>query len=149
MSAYSGHLSRPCALAALLGLTAASTAQSAGPLDLSWCTIDGGGGIASNGGFALAGTIGQPDAGIMDDGAGLVMLSGFWALDLGAPQPCYSDCDTSTGIRTLDIFDFLCFQNRFASADPYACDCDTSTGAATCDIFDFLCFQNAYAGGCP
>jgi sugar lactone lactonase YvrE len=63
--------------------------------------------------------------------------------------PCYPDCDTSTGRGVLDIFDFLCFQNRYAAGSPYACDCDTSTGAGVCDIFDFLCFQNEFAAGCP
>jgi hypothetical protein len=63
--------------------------------------------------------------------------------------PCYPDCDTSTGVGVLDIFDFLCFQNRYDAGAPYACDCDTSTGVGVCDIFDFLCFQNAYEAGCP
>jgi Laminin B (Domain IV) len=62
---------------------------------------------------------------------------------------CYADCDQSTGTGVLDIFDFLCFQNAFVAAEPYACDCDTSTGPAVCDIFDFLCFQNAFVAGCP
>jgi hypothetical protein len=62
---------------------------------------------------------------------------------------CYPDCDTSTGAGVLDIFDFLCFQNLFDAADPYACDCDTSSGVSVCDIFDFLCFQNAFDAGCP
>ena len=62
---------------------------------------------------------------------------------------CYPDCDTSTGLGVLDIFDFLCFQKRYAANDPYACDCDTQTGPAVCDVFDFLCFQSAYAAGCP
>jgi hypothetical protein len=26
---------------------------------------------------------------------------------------CYADCDSSTGIGALDLFDFLCFQGRF------------------------------------
>jgi subtilisin family serine protease len=67
----------------------------------------------------------------------------------GGTALCYPDCDTSTGVGTLDIFDFLCFQNLFVNANPYACDCDTSTGPLVCDIFDFLCFQNAFANGCP
>ena len=55
---------------------------------------------------------------------------------------CYADCD---GGGTLDIFDFLCFQDAFTQLDPYA-DCD---GSGTFDIFDFLCFQDAFAAGCP
>ncbi len=62
---------------------------------------------------------------------------------------CYADCDQSTGQGVLDIFDFLCFGNRFDQGDPYACDCDVSTGPGTCDIFDFLCFGNAFNVGCP
>ena len=65
------------------------------------------------------------------------------------PAGCYADCDTSTGPGVLDIFDFLCFGNRFSAGDPYACDCDTSTGLGVCDIFDFLCFGNAFNAGCP
>jgi hypothetical protein len=56
--------------------------------------------------------------------------------------PCYADCDGNT---TLDIFDFLCFQDAFVTSDPYA-DCD---GNSTLDIFDFLCFQDAFITGCP
>ncbi len=62
---------------------------------------------------------------------------------------CYADCDQATGPGVLDIFDFLCFGNRFSSNDPYACNCDTSTGQNVCDIFDYICFQNAFAAGCP
>lgn len=61
---------------------------------------------------------------------------------------CDADCDNSTGWGVLDIFDFLCFQSRFAAGAPYACDCDTSTGPNVCDVLDFLCFQSAFARGC-
>ncbi len=65
------------------------------------------------------------------------------------PTPCYPDCDQSTGVGVLDIFDFLCFGNAFAANQPYACNCDLSTGNNVCDIFDFLCFGNEFAAGCP
>lgn len=58
---------------------------------------------------------------------------------------CYADCD---GYWPLDIFDFLCFGNKFQQGDAYACNCDTSTGWCVCDIFDFICFGNAFAAGC-
>ena len=61
----------------------------------------------------------------------------------------YADCDTSTGVGTLDIFDFLCFQNSFVAGEPYARDCDTTTGPLVCDVFDILCFQDAFVIGCP
>ncbi len=61
---------------------------------------------------------------------------------------CRADCDHSTGVGVLDVFDFLCFGSAFASGDPWACDCDQNTGPGVCDIFDFLCFQDAFAQGC-
>ena len=55
---------------------------------------------------------------------------------------CYADCDAS---GTLDIFDFLCFQDAFVAAS-LSSDCD---GDGQLDIFDFVCFQSAFAAGCP
>jgi hypothetical protein len=68
----------------------------------------------------------------------------------GIPDPCecYPDCDMASGPGILDIFDFLCFGNKFDAGDPYACDCDLTTGPGVCDIFDFLCFGNAFDMGC-
>jgi len=61
---------------------------------------------------------------------------------------CYADCDASSGAGVLDIFDFLCFQDRFIAGEAYACDCDVSGGAGVCDVFDFLCFQDRFIAGC-
>ena len=123
------------------GLVAASPA--AAQFDLSWRTIDGGGGTSSGGTFALAMTIGQPDASSMSGGA-FVLAGGFWAGG-GGPAPCYANCDGSTANPVLNVNDFICFQSRFAAADPYA-DCDAST---TLNVNDFICFQSRFAAGCP
>jgi hypothetical protein len=46
--------------------------------DLSWWTVDGGGGTFSTGGdYTLGGTIGQPDAGLMT-GGDYSLGGGFW-----------------------------------------------------------------------
>ena len=46
--------------------------------DLSWWTVDGGGGTFSTGGdYTLGGTIGQPDAGLMT-GGDYTLGGGFW-----------------------------------------------------------------------
>ena len=76
------------------------------------------------------------------------MAAGSTMLRNVIPETCYADCDRSTGVGVLDIFDFLCFGNLFSTGDPYACDCDTTTGLGVCDIFDFLCFGNAFNTGC-
>lgn len=45
--------------------------------DLSWWTVDGGGGAVSGGAYALSGTIGQPDAGVLSGGS-YTLAGGFW-----------------------------------------------------------------------
>ena len=52
-------------------------AQMGGGYDLTWSTIDGGGGLSSGGGYDLQGTVGQPDAGLLE-GGGYALLGGFW-----------------------------------------------------------------------
>lgn len=64
-------------------------------------------------------------------------------------SPCLADCDTSTGLGIVDIFDLVCFMERFNIGHALACDCDTLTGPGRCDIFDVLCFQAAWGDGCP
>lgn len=55
-----------------------TSAQSGGTYDLTWNTIDGGGGMFSTGGiYELGGTIGQPDAGAMNGGT-FSLAGGFW-----------------------------------------------------------------------
>jgi hypothetical protein len=58
--------------------TSAARAQSGGPYDLSWSTIDGGGATPlAAGNFSLGGTTGQPDAGAAHGGL-FAVLGGFW-----------------------------------------------------------------------
>jgi hypothetical protein len=75
---------------------------------------------------------------------GLLLANAMTWASLGGDggQDGYSaDCD-DTG--TLDLFDFLCFNNRFVAELEYA-DCD---GNGIFDLFDFLCFVNAFNAGC-
>ena len=52
-------------------------AQTGGGYDLTWHTVDGGGGQASGGGYTLTGTAGQPDAGLLT-GGDFSLGGGFW-----------------------------------------------------------------------
>ncbi|RLC99446.1 MAG: hypothetical protein DRI77_02755 [Chloroflexi bacterium] len=54
------------------------SAQTGGGYDLTWWTVDGGGGSLSGGGYTLMGTAGQPDAGSVG-GGGYTLSGGFWA----------------------------------------------------------------------
>ena len=53
-------------------------AQTGGGYDLTWWTVDGGGGKASGGSYVLIGTAGQPDAGSALTGSGYELVGGFW-----------------------------------------------------------------------
>ena len=64
------------ALAVLLPLVSVVLAQ--GSYELSWATVDGGGGSSEGGIYALSGTIGQPDAGTLSGGL-YTLTGGFWA----------------------------------------------------------------------
>lgn len=92
-----------------------SFAQTGGGYDLSWSTIDGGGGTFSTGGeFRLGGTVGQPDAGVMGGGE-YILQGGFWAIvGVGTPQQPMApfDCDLVAGNNPslnprCDCFDML------------------------------------------
>ncbi len=70
----------------LLGmLVVTAFASSGGNYELSWWTVDGGGGTSAGGDYAISGTIGQPDAGSMG-GGDYAMGGGFWA---GIPEFFY------------------------------------------------------------
>ena len=64
-------------VAAILGVGAA-LAQTGGGYDLTWSTIDGGGGGSAGAGYQLAGTLGQHDAGTPLSGGGYSLSGGFW-----------------------------------------------------------------------
>ena len=62
----------------LLLLAPTVLAQSGGGYDLAWSTVDGGGyTFSASGGYALGGTAGQPDAGLLS-GGGYTLSGGFW-----------------------------------------------------------------------
>ena len=67
---------RLAALVCVLVVIRSASAQTGGDYELSWGTIDGGGGQASGGPYILTGTIGQPDAG-WSAGGQYELLGGF------------------------------------------------------------------------
>jgi hypothetical protein len=60
---------------------------------------------------------------------------------------CYANCDCSVTNPILNVADFTCFLQHFASADPYA-NCDQSTATPVLNVADFTCFLTQYAAGC-
>jgi uncharacterized membrane protein len=66
------------AIGVLLLTTGLAMAQSGSTYDLSWWTVNGGGGKIGGGGYTLVGTAGQPDAGAALTGGGYRLTGGFW-----------------------------------------------------------------------
>ena len=102
--------------------------------DVSWHTIDGGGEMSSSGGgFELAGTIGQPDAGVMT-GGGFEITGGFWVVPPPVTGACSRDpewvCDGDTdGDGQVNPVDSGLVQAAFGSSNEqdlcqYDVDCD-------------------------
>jgi hypothetical protein len=152
-------------LAAGTAASAQSPAYRAGPVgpgetltfvedaahDMDWNSTDNGGGLLTgDGGLAIEGTAGQPDAGVLTDGAALSMAGGYWSVTASATTVpvCYANCDQSTIPPVLNVLDFNCFLNAFAGGSAYA-NCDQSTIAPVLNVLDFNCFLNRFAGGCP
>ncbi len=107
------------------------SAQSGGDYDLSWSTIDGGGGRSSGGQYELLSTIGQPDA-AYSAGGDYELLGGFWPggplcfvdfhhyarfaeqwwlTGTGLPADLYEDLDNEVNWLDLGVFveEWLCY----------------------------------------
>ena len=62
--------------------------------------------------------------------------------------PCYANCDGSTLAPLLNVNDFICFNNLYATGSSLA-NCDGSTLTPILNVNDFTCFLNKFAAGCP
>jgi hypothetical protein len=71
------HLRLTCLVATALAGAVTSHAQSGGGYDLTWNTIDGGGGTSTGATYTMRCTIGQPDAGMFTGGT-YTLGGGFW-----------------------------------------------------------------------
>src|SRR5213594_2425586 len=77
---------RTLTLLALIISVSELAGQSGGGYDLSWFTIDGGGGTSTGGVYSVSGTIGQPDAGVMS-GGNYSLVGGFWGVVAAVQTP--------------------------------------------------------------
>lgn len=62
-----------------VAIAGVALAQTGNGYDLTWWTVDGGGGtLASSGTYTLTGTAGQPDAGAALTSNDYTLVGGFW-----------------------------------------------------------------------
>ena len=77
----------PALIITLLLLECAPGVQAQpGGYDLTWSTVDNGGGASLGGGYTLNGTIGQAEAGVASRGGGYALVAGFWGGEGGTSQ---------------------------------------------------------------
>ena len=111
--------------------------------DLTWHTIDGGGGASAGGGFELAGTIGQPDAGTMT-GGDFILSGGFMAgVSAAPPEPPICPADIN-GDAEVDGADLSLLLGAWGQCDdPEACAADL-TGDGQVDGADLSLLLGAW-----
>jgi len=127
-------------VAVLLGATAPSFSGGDGPsYDLSWHTIDGGGGVSTGSGFELHGSVGQPDTGPALVGGDFELLGGFWAPADGST--CAADIDGNGAVDFDDLLRILAAWGN--SGGPEDID-----GSGTVEFDDLLIVLAAW-GPCP
>lgn len=71
---------KPLRLICCAGALVWALAAHAQSYEIPWWTVDGGGGVSSNGQYTISGTIGQPDAGGPMTNGQYSLTGGFWAL---------------------------------------------------------------------
>ncbi len=62
------------------------TMAASNDFSISWWTVDGGGGTNQGGGYAVNGSIGQPDAGSPMSGGDYTVVGGFWGEAITPPS---------------------------------------------------------------
>lgn len=72
------------ALVLIASVASVALAQVGADYDLTWSTIDAGGGEASGEDYQLVGSIGQPDAGLMN-GGDYTLEGGLWVSSAISP----------------------------------------------------------------
>ena len=92
-------------IAMVLAATRLRRRHGRGGFDLSWHTVDGGGGTSTGGNFTLTGTIGQhAHAGAPMTGGGFSVTGGFWAIDITpGPITCLGDLDNNNQVNGIDL----------------------------------------------
>ena len=114
--------------------------------ELTWFTVDGGGGMFASGqGFELTGTIGQPDANVMPmTGSDFVLRGGF----LSELPACPYACGDIHPDGVIDLVDFALFAQCFGLREYSSVDCACSdlNQDGSIDLQDFATLSLLFGG---
>jgi hypothetical protein len=126
----------------LLCAGAAALAPETTDFNLTWNTIDGGGGVSTAGDYELAGTMGQPDTGVVMTGGAFTFTGGFWAAG-AAPEP---DCPADlNGDDVVDVSDLLQLLADWGWCPGCPADINDDDAVDVSDLLEIL----AQWGTCP
>ncbi len=130
-------------------LGAATVAAYGDDFEIDWHTIDSGGEMSSTGGgFELAGTIGQADAGSFGmpmTGGGFELVGGFWPVAAAAQCACPGDVLPDSLINGDDIRAFVdCLLGAGSN-----CACANMDGVPGLDLADVTVFVQDLLAGTP
>jgi len=117
----------------LLTVCLVTTELALGQYEISWYTIDGGGGRSSNGPYVLTGTIGQPDA-AYSAGGDYELLGGFWP---GGPL-CF-----------VDFYSFARFAEQWLYTGPDLAADLYKDEHNIVDLLDLKVFVDEWLYSCP
>ena len=112
--------------------------------DLSWHSIDSGGGRSTGGAYELTVTIGQHDASGEMLGGAYTLRGGF--MTLPAAIPCLADSDNSGAVNVTDLLALLGAWG-VCSVPPAGCPSDINTDGLV-NVTDLLALLGAW-GLCP
>ena len=140
------------ALATALSAGAAALVQEAGTadFDLSWHTIDCGGGPSAGDGFEIDGTTGQPDAGSTMTGGSFSLTGGFWSGAAAVPQ-CEGDTNSSGAVNVDDLLTVITSWGACPLPCPPNCPADIApwpSGNCIVNVDDLLSVI-VHWGTCP
>jgi len=132
-------------ISALASAFVACTALADDPFDLSWFSIDGGGGSSTNGIFTINGTIGQPDAGRSTAPPFFSLMGGYWGAASAAPT-CAADFNDDGFVDDSDFVQFATMYDVLECIAPAMIpDCPGDLdGDGFVDDKDFVLFAGAY-----
>ncbi len=123
-------------VATIFAISLLASRAAAHEYQITWYTIDGGGGTSAGGSFELTGTIGQHDASAARVGGTYSHRGGFWT-DVNCP----ADFNLDHAVNSQDFFDFL---TAFFGTKSNA-DFNDDGVVNSQDFFDFLA---AFFDGC-
>lgn len=129
------------AIVGVLATTALLVAAVEPQFEITRSTIDGGGVMRSTSGdFELSGTIGQPDAGVME-GGGFGLVGGFWF------ELLPSDCDDDGLVSLLDNETFaVCLLGPDSGINASPCPCFDVDGDGDITLSDYARLQSVFTG---